>query len=219
MKISIVVDNPRSWFVPHAHVLAERLASYGQVDLLPDANQVKAGNDVAFLLSCEKKVGKVALGQSKSNIVVHASDLPEGKGMSPLTWQILEGKNRIPLTLFEAVEEIDAGPVYLRDSVEFLGHELLDEMQEALGIKIVEMCSFYVSRWPGIFSCSIPQQGEESVYRKRSPSDSRLDPEKTIAEQFKLLRVVDNEQYPAFFEYLGCRYTLKIDKAQSAPVS
>ena len=46
-------------------------------------------------------------------------------------------------------------------------------------------------------------------------SDSRLDPDDTIAQQFNLLRVVDNERYPAFFELLGRRYILKIEAADT----
>ena len=42
--------------------------------------------------------------------------------------------------------------------------------------------------------------------------DSLLDFNKTITEQFNLLRVVDNDKYPAFFENQGEKYFLKITK-------
>jgi len=211
MKISIVVDNSGSWFVPFAEKLKENLGQFGTVDLLSDSKNIPHSNDVAFLLSCEKKVTSEMLMRSRSNIVVHASELPKGKGMSPLTWQILEGKNRIPITLFEAVEAIDAGPVYLREYVDFQGNELLHEMQNALGMKIMEMCEVFLSDWPQILSRGIAQNGEPSFYKKRTPDDSRLDPQKSLTEQFNLLRVVDNDRYPAFFEWNGRRYNLKIE--------
>jgi methionyl-tRNA formyltransferase len=211
MKICIVVDNPRSWFVPFAEELKKNISRFGSVDLLSDSNQISQSNDVAFLLSCEKKVTSEILNRSRSNIVLHASELPKGKGMSPLTWQILEGKNRIPLTLFEAVEAIDAGPVYLRAYLDFQGNELLHEMQTAVGIKIMEMCETFLNDWPQILSNGIAQNGESSFYKKRTPGDSRLDPQKSLAEQFNLLRVVDNDRYPAFFEWNGRRYNLKIE--------
>ena len=37
----------------------------------------------------------------------------------------------------------------------------------------------------------------------------------SIAEQFDLLRVVDPEHYPAFFDYRGKRYIPKVEKAAS----
>lgn len=211
MKICIVVDNPLSWFVPFAEKLKKNLGQFGTVDLLSDSKDIPHANDVAFLLSCEKKVTSEILHRSRSNIVVHASDLPKGKGMSPLTWQILEGRNRIPITLFEAVEAIDAGPIYLKGYMDFLGNELLHEMQNSVGVKIMEMCQAFLNDWPQILSKSIEQTGESSFYKKRTAEDSRLDPQKSLAEQFNLLRVVDNERYPAFFEWNGRRYNLKIE--------
>ena len=63
---------------------------------------------------------------------------------------------------------------------------------------------------------AIPQSGPPGVYlRKRTPKDSRLDPDKTIAEQFELLRVVDSQRFPAFFEYRGKRYLIKIEKDEN----
>jgi len=213
MKITILSDNPRSWFVPFARELQKMLASHGEVSFFNDACKVLPGNDIAFLLSYEKLVGPEILQRSRSNIVVHASELPKGKGMSPMTWQILEGRNSIPLTLFEAVEALDAGPVYLRDTVNFEGNELLPEMQELMGRKIVEMCYAFVEQWPAILDRRVPQTGEPTFYRRRSPEDSKLDPHMSIAEQFNLLRVVDNEQYPAFIEWMGRRYTLRIESS------
>jgi methionyl-tRNA formyltransferase len=214
MKITILVDNPRSWFVPFARELLELLASRGEVTFLNDAREVMPGNDIAFLLSYEKIVGPEILRRSRSNIVAHASELPKGKGMSPMTWQVLEGRNTIPLTLFEAVEALDAGPVYLRDAVNFKGNELLPEMQELLGKKIVEMCAAFVGQWPAILDRGVPQSGKSTFFRRRSREDSKLDPQKSIAEQFNLLRVVDNEQYPAFIEWMGRRYTLRIESVK-----
>ena len=55
-----------------------------------------------------------------------------------------------------------------------------------------------------------PQQGEETSYPKRSTEDSELDTNKTLEENFNLLRIADNEQYPAFFIRDGKKYTIKI---------
>ena len=56
------------------------------------------------------------------------------------------------------------------------------------------------------------QEGESTFYSKRGPKDSELDIDKTIDEQFNLLRVVDNERYPAFFRKNGQKYFIKIYK-------
>lgn len=58
-----------------------------------------------------------------------------------------------------------------------------------------------------------PQQGEASYYPRRRPADSQLDPQRTLAEQMNLLRVVDNQRYPALVEVRGRRYELLIQPA------
>ena len=63
-----------------------------------------------------------------------------------------------------------------------------------------------------ILQISAKQVGKESVYRKRSPKDSEMDPEKSISEQFNLLRVVDNEAYAAFFRIGNRYYELRISE-------
>ncbi len=52
---------------------------------------------------------------NRNNLVIHASDLPENKGWSPVAYAVLSGQNRITLTLIEAEEKIDAGDVYLKN--------------------------------------------------------------------------------------------------------
>ena len=54
--------------------------------------------------------------------------------------------------------------------------------------------------------------GDPGTYMtKRIPADSQLDPCKSIAEQFDLLRVADSQRFPAFFDYRGKRYLVKIE--------
>lgn len=54
------------------------------------------------------------------------------------------------------------------------------------------------------------QFGEPIHYSRRRPADSQLDPERSLAEQFNLLRVGDDQSYPAFFHLGGRRYSVQI---------
>ncbi|WP_222704568.1 hypothetical protein [Rubeoparvulum massiliense] len=126
-----------------------------------------------------------------------------------MPWQILEGKNEVYLTMFEAVGKVDSGPIYKKDIVFYEGHELLDELREKMAQKIIEMAMWYVENFPVEGD---KQEGEESFYPRRTPMDSELDPNKSIAEQFNLMRISDNERYPLFFIKDGYKYILKIHK-------
>ncbi len=213
LTISVIVGNSNSWIIPYAKRLEDRLSRNHNVKFYGDHEEISRG-DIAFYLGCMRITPKNILDRNKHNLVVHESNLPEGKGFSPLTWQVLEGKNRIPIVLFEAVEELDAGPIYLKDELVFEGHELIDEMREQQGNKTIELCSKFIDMYPDIIHMAKPQNGQESSYERRTPKDSRLDTDKTITEQFNLLRTVDNTKYPAYFELNGYRYFLKIIKEQ-----
>jgi len=207
--ITILTDKT-SWMNKYISYLSEQLQTEGHnVRIIYSQEELKTG-DIAFFLSCFDIIKKEKLQFHKHNIVVHASPLPFGKGWSPMSWQILEGKNQIPIVLFEAVESVDAGVIYLQDSIYLEGTELIDEWHEILGNKTLEICTEFVHNYKSING--IKQFGTESFYRKRTAQDSKLDTKKNIEEQFNLLRIVDNEKYPAFFELYGQKYLIKIEK-------
>ena len=57
-------------------------------------------------------------------------DLPKGKGMSPITWQILKGKNKIVFTIFEANKNYDDGFYYYKKIINFQNTDLHSEIKE-----------------------------------------------------------------------------------------
>ena len=206
----IVVTDSASWFVPYAEKLIAKFSSLGHRVTLAYGFDGQNSYDLCFLLSYGKIVPPEKLKLNKHNLVVHESALPQGKGWSPLTWQILEGRDEIPITLFEADAAVDAGDIYLVDAMYFRGNELVDELRAVQGSATISLCTRFVQGYPDILSQAVRQTGEESFYPRRRPQDSRLAIDKNIRENFNLLRVCDNERYPAFFEYRGARYTLKI---------
>lgn len=206
MKIQLLCDNVNSWMIPYMKEFAAELAADSHtVTMLHDHDAVEKG-EVLFLLSCEKIFR--ALHLNVHTLVVHESDLPAGKGWSPVTWQILEGKNRIPVTLIAAQDSVDSGDIYGQIFFELNGNELIDEIRAKQANATRRLIKDFVSQYPNVHG--IPQTGKESFYARRRPEDSRLDPEQSLEAQFNLLRVVDNERYPAWFVRGGRKYILKI---------
>lgn len=205
--ISILTDKT-SWMNKYNIELKHLLENQGHKVFCVSSPEDLPDGDIAFFLSCFNIITKKYLDKNKHNIVIHASDLPQGKGWSPMTWQILEGKNIIPLSIFEASEKCDAGDIYWKDYIKLNGTELIDEWQDLLGKKIIEMCVKFTQNYKTL--TPVAQTGEENFYRRRAPKDSELDINKSIKEQFNLLRVVDNEKYPAFFTFKNKRYIIKI---------
>lgn len=207
-----VVTDKHSWLNQYIDDFITQLKPFcKKMSLWHSLEDIKNG-DIIFYLSFSKIVPEKYLTMHKHNLVVHGSALPAGKGWSPLTWQILEGHNAIPMTLFEAQESLDSGPIYLQSIMQFEGHELIDEMRFIQSKCTFYLCLQFVMHYEEVIKKARKQSGVESFYPKRHKVDSKLDTNKTIVELFNLLRVVDNDKYPAFFEYFGHTYFLKIEK-------
>lgn len=209
LKISLLIDND-SWILPYAGDLRDQLIAQGHNALLCRHADDVASGDVLFLLGCVHILKPEYLKLNKVNLVVHESDLPKGKGFAPVFWQVIEGKNDIPVCLIEAGENFDSGDIYLKDSFVLDGHELNSEIRDAQGRSTIKICMDYVSKKDMLEPTS--QSGVETIYPRRRAKDSELDIHKTIDEQFNLLRTVHNDDYPAFFVKDGIKYVLKIEK-------
>ncbi len=210
-NISIVVDND-SWILPAAIQLVELCISNGDNAKLCRRHDEIMPDGVAFYLGCVKITPPDILAKNHRNLVVHASDLPKGRGMSPWTWQVLEGANAISVCLLEAEEAVDSGAIIYKDLMPLEGTELVNDLRLLLQEKTTELCLRFLNE--KIENTGAAQTGKVSYYERRCPEDSVLDVQKTIADQFSLLRVVDNEKYPAHFEMGGQKYILKIYKDQ-----
>jgi len=210
-SIAILSDRD-SWMNDHVSTLwAEWLSSGHRVLWVHDEAALRPAS-FCFLLGCGQIVPAETRARFLHTLVVHESELPEGRGWSPLTWQIVEGKSRIPVTLLEAAEKVDSGAIYAQDWLTFAGHELVDELRAAAGASALALCRRFVAEYPGSAHKGVPQQGSGSYYRRRTPADSRLAISEGLEAQLDLLRVVDNERYPAFFDSRGNRYVLAIRK-------
>lgn len=208
MKIAILTS-PNQWFVPFAEQLNKKI---NDSRLFFDHIDIDEDIDILFILSYHKIIEEKYLKNNMHNIVIHASNLPKGKGWAPMFWQILEGKNNIPFTMFEASSGVDDGDFYIKSSLTLNGYELNEELRMKQALHIIDMCLEFINNYSN-YKIPIPQNGEETFYAKRDAKDSLLDINKTIKEQFNLLRIVDNKNYPAFFEINGHRYILKIEEA------
>lgn len=210
LKITILTDNPNSWIIPYVNELKEELIQH-KITHIYSTDDITEG-DVMLILGCERIIKSDLLTYHKSNVVVHPSKLPKGKGFSPLAWQIVEGSNNIPVTLFEAVGDVDAGDIYLVDYIKLEGYELNDEIKHRQGLITKKMVNEYIDCFiaSGGNVEGIPQEGIDTFYPRRRQEASKLDTSSSIVEQFNTLRVVDNERYPAYFTHMGKKYIVKI---------
>ena len=128
-----------------------------------------------------------------------------------MSWQILEGKNKILISLIEADLSVDSGEIYIQEFINLKNNELVDDWRKLQAIKTISLCMKWINKYPDILSIRKKQMGEDSFYPKRTKLDSELDINKTIKDQFDKLRIVDNNKYPAFFLINKKIYTIRIE--------
>ena len=209
-KVTVLVSEG-TWFVPFAKKLVSNLQKKRiKAHLFFDHEQMPKSDGILFILSYHRLISKQFLIGYKHTVVVHESSLPKGKGWAPLFWQILESKNRIPVVLFEAVDGVDAGPIYLKDTIVLKGDELHDDIRRKQAEKTIEMCMKFIDKHHLLKS--MRQKVKSTFYPKRTAADSQLNINLSIKRQFNLLRIVNNEDFPAFFYYKGNKYILRISR-------
>jgi len=181
------------------------------VELLQSKSQL-SGGDLLFLISCSEIIKEADRSKFLATLVLHASDLPKGRGWSPHIWEIVDGAELITLSLLEAEDKVDSGRIWAKRQITVPKDALWDEINRLLFTAEVELIDLAVKQFGHITPVLQPSVDEATYYPKRTPQDSQIDPNKSISEQFNRIRVCDPNRFPAFFELYGKKYKLTLEK-------
>lgn len=126
-------------------------------------------------------------------IIFHMTDLPFGRGGSPLQNLVLQGISETKLTALRCVAELDAGPTYLKRPLSLLGtaEEILMRASQLTG----EMIEVIVRERPE----PLMQTGEPTIFRRRAAKEGNLASLETTEKAFDYIRMLDGEGYPRAF--------------------
>lgn len=128
-------------------------------------------------------------------VIFHMTDLPYGRGGSPLQNLIVRGHEETMLTALKCVSELDAGPIYMKRSVPLYGtaEEILARASEIITGMIVEI----VQTQPK----PTPQKGDVVEFKRRQPKDGNISELDSLTRIYDYIRMLDAEGYPhAFIE-------------------
>ena len=135
-------------------------------------------------------------------VIFHMTDLPYGRGGSPLQNLIQRGHSSTMLSALRCTAAIDAGDIYLKQFLNLYGSA--EEIFLRADLLIAQMIERIVLEEP----IPIPQEGEPVFFSRRTPNQSNLAscPSGDIAAWYDLIRMLDAESYPhAFVEVNGMR--------------
>ena len=145
-------------------------------------------------------------------ICFHMTDLPYGRGGSPLQNLIIRGHETTTLTALRMVEELDAGPVYLKRplSLEGRAEEIFGRAADLTYDMIGDIIERDIS--------PVPQEGEPVVFARREPQQSVLPRDGTPSSLYDFIRMLDAPTYPKAFIDWG-QWRIEFDRANAAPDS
>lgn len=133
-------------------------------------------------------------------IVFHMTDLPFGRGGSPLQNLIARGIYETKISALKCAEEIDAGPIYLKRPLSL--HGAAEEIYLRASKIIEEMIVEIIDASPVPYA----QTGGAVFFQRRKPEQGNLLEAKSLEELFDLIRMLDAEGYPhAFININGKR--------------
>ena len=133
-------------------------------------------------------------------IIFHMTDLPYGRGGSPLQNLIKNNHKSTKLSAIDCQDKLDAGDVYLKKTLSLDGsaEEIFIRADKLMEIMIKEIIKNKI----------IPrkQKGDVVIFKRRKPSESNLNTCKQgdLESWYNHIRMLDAEGYPpAFLEING----------------
>ncbi|KAA2245346.1 methionyl-tRNA formyltransferase [Chitinophaga agrisoli] len=138
-------------------------------------------------------------------VVFHMTDLPYGRGGSPLQNLILRGHSKTMVSAIKVNKGIDTGDVYMKKELDLYG--TAEEIFLRAGKVIHEMIKEILSSGPLLK----PQEGEGTVFKRRTPAESKIGKEiDSLEKLYDFIRMLDADGYPHAFienEYFRFEFT------------
>lgn len=134
-------------------------------------------------------------------VCFHMTDLPYGRGGSPLQNLIKAGHATTKLSALRMVDEMDAGPVYTKVDLSLAGRA--EDIYRRAGELSFRIIHWLVANEPE----PVPQQGTVVTFKRREPAQSRLPEGPTAEALYDHIRMLDAPTYPhAFIDRGEFRY-------------
>ena len=133
-------------------------------------------------------------------VCFHMTDLPYGRGGSPLQNLIARGHNSTKVTALRMTSDVDAGPVYLKRPMSLSG--TAQDIYERTADIVWDMIEEIVRTRPE----PTPQIGDPTNFKRRNPEESRLPKNAAPIQLYDHIRMLDADTYPrAFIEHGSLR--------------
>jgi methionyl-tRNA formyltransferase len=126
-------------------------------------------------------------------VCFHMTDLPYGKGGSPLQNLIIQGCDKTMLTALRMEKGIDTGPIYYKKPLSL--HGSAHDIYKRAGRLCWDMISDFIKENPN----PVLQQGTTTNFKRRTPEQSRIPEGLSLKGMYNYIRMLDAPGYPKAF--------------------
>jgi methionyl-tRNA formyltransferase len=151
-------------------------------------------------------------------ICFHMTDLPFGRGGSPLQNLIVRGYENTMLTALRMEEDVDTGSIYYKKPLSL--HGSAHDIYKRAGKLCWDIISDFIKENPS----SSPQCGTIINFKRRTPDQSHMPNGLSLEETYNYIRMLDAPRYPKAFleideyklefessEYINGKLTAKVN--------
>ncbi len=201
--MKIIIATIKSWNIEYARKLQQNLSAEHTVQIIDKKEDlqldfIKTFDPDYIFFPHWSYIIKEEIFSHFTCVVFHMTDLPYGRGGSPLQNLIVRGHGTTKISAIQVTKELDAGPIYKKEELSLAG-SAEEIFRRASGIIFNEMI-------PGILADRpepIPQTGEITTFTRRRPEQSQLLPDMDIKTIYDYIRMLDAEGYPNAYLMLG----------------
>lgn len=206
MNKKVVIATIKSWNIENAGKFKQIYDKQYDIIIITDKNDLTKEfldsfkPDYIFFPHWSWKIEQEIYEKYKC-IVFHTSNLPEGRGGSPIQNQILHKIYNSKINAIGVAREYDQGDIYCRHEISLKEGTIEDILINISNIVFSEMI-------PKILNenmTPVPQKGEAGYFDRRTPDMSSLLNVNIadIYDMYDFIRMLDGEGYPAAYVKAG----------------
>jgi len=199
--MKIIIATIKSWNIKNFFVLKNK---FNEIDFFLIDNKEKLTKeyikkinpDYLFFPHWSWKIPEEIYKNYKC-IVFHMTDLPFGKGGSPLQNLIIKGIKQTKISAIDVSKELDSGNIYIKKDLDISIGSAEEIFIKASRIIFFEMIPYIIKNNP----TPKKQVGKEVIFKRRKPNESNILNQKKLdlEKLYDFIRMLDAKNYPLAF--------------------
>lgn len=211
--MKIMIATMKSWNIERAKALQKKYAGVHDIVIYTEKSELTIENVEAFspdyiLFPHWSYLISDEITQNWRCVVFHMTDLPYGRGGSPLQNLIVRGYKETKISALKVTSKLDAGPVYMKKplSLEGSAQEIFIRCSDIIFQEMI----------PRFLEENLEpaeQIGEPVIFKRRTEKDGEITADMELERIYDYIRMLDAEGYPRAFMNFG-EYRLSFEDAK-----